>query len=489
MKENTPHPPDIFEGLVTGLGEYYAYIDLINQAGKAVVHISQLSNRFDPPPMSDYLAIGSLVRGIVVGHDSRSGRLEISPRLLNLNSSPRSQEILDWTVTYANDFESVLVHQDLVGILKPSNDRWCRYRVLREGGILVDGTTIAARPSGKVDEDNREILRLPLYREQSTTICPSSLTGEIIFWRRNATRKKDQMLRNILYAHTERGYLFRLECNNVLSIEEHFCIGDSVSFSPAESFLNGINLGELVENSKIIPQNRSFKVGEKASGKIVRLLPGGALVLVGDGQEAFLLASTILPGKGFIGSVLKVGDWVEAKFLELTDRKGKAGLLSFVRLTTESDVSNQNRNPLIDIRSERRSTTKGGLGRNSSFRAEVTDKYGHICCFCGESFRSTNSSAMQAAHIIPRGKRGADHPKNGLCICPIHHWAFDRGLISIDEVYKVIVAKHVQNEKSTGEWLTKLHGRPAVFSSTAELSVEALAWHRKNIFIGETYLS
>jgi predicted RNA-binding protein with RPS1 domain len=304
LKEHISPLQNVVEGTVTGLGEYYAYLDLKDNLGKAIVHISKLSNRFDPPPISNYLEIGSQLRGLAIGYDFRTGRLEISPRDLNSHPKRRSEQLLDWKVTYANEFESVLTHDDLVGVLRSSRDGWCRYRVLRESGILVEGATIAANCSGEVSEDNREILKLPTYQVHTSIASSTILTGDIVFWRKNTTRKKDQMLRNILYVHTERGFLFRIECNNVISIEKHFSIGDSVSFFQCNRSLNGIAFGDLSPETQIRTESRAFQVGERVQAKVVRLLPGGALVLVGDDQEAFLSASTVLPGKGFIGSVL-----------------------------------------------------------------------------------------------------------------------------------------------------------------------------------------
>ncbi len=475
----------VLVGTVTALGQFYAYVDLDDGAGQAIVHISQLSNNFDQPPMSDHLSVSDRIKGICVGRDERTARLEISPRRLSGRSGVRSQELLDWQVVLANEFGSILRCGSMIGALRLVDHGWSHYRVLWDGGVLADGATIAARCCGLLDEDGRQILELPSYQLGADEAQSTELSGEIILWRPDATRKKDEMLRNILYVHTERGFVFRIECNNVIAIDEHFSIGDTVRFHQRKFIMNGIPIGELVPECQVQPGQGEYVADQRVTGKVTRLLPGGAIVLVADCRAAYLPASAVLPGKGFIGSVLKVGDWVEAEISELSEREGQVGLLSFLRLARESEVSLRGRDPLVDLRSEHRRSIRGGFGRDASFRLAVTDKYEHVCCCCGESYRLVNASAMEAAHVIPRGKRGADHVSNGLCFCPIHHWAFDRGLFTIYGDLTVRVAKAVLSEQSETGWLAKLHGRAAAFPKSIEVNLDALTWHRLNIFLGD----
>ncbi len=48
---------------------------------------------------------------------------------------------------------------------------------------------------------------------------------------------------------------------------------------------------------------------------------------------------------------------------------------------------------------------------------------------------------VQAAHIRPVPDRGPDSVRNGLALSGTVHWMFDRGLISIDDDYSLIVAE------------------------------------------------
>ena len=90
---------------------------------------------------------------------------------------------------------------------------------------------------------------------------------------------------------------------------------------------------------------------------------------------------------------------------------------------------------------------------------------------------------MEAAHIIPRAKRGSDTVSNGLCLCPMHHWAFDRGLWSLDESMVVRVASAVRDQSCVRvDWLANFHGKPATFPLGVKASLEAIDWHYRNIF-------
>src|SRR3977135_4341515 len=49
---------------------------------------------------------------------------------------------------------------------------------------------------------------------------------------------------------------------------------------------------------------------------------------------------------------------------------------------------------------------------------------------------------VQAAHIQPVASKGPDSVRNGLALSGTVHWMFDRGLVSIGDDYKILVAKN-----------------------------------------------
>ncbi len=49
---------------------------------------------------------------------------------------------------------------------------------------------------------------------------------------------------------------------------------------------------------------------------------------------------------------------------------------------------------------------------------------------------------VQAAHIQPVSKNGPDSFRNGVALSGTVHWMFDRGLVSIDDDYSILIAKN-----------------------------------------------
>ncbi len=71
---------------------------------------------------------------------------------------------------------------------------------------------------------------------------------------------------------------------------------------------------------------------------------------------------------------------------------------------------------------------------SAKFRREVRETYRSTCVVCGihlPSLGSDTNPGVDAAHILPWADYDMDHITNGLCLCKLHHWAFDEGLIEI----------------------------------------------------------
>ena len=53
---------------------------------------------------------------------------------------------------------------------------------------------------------------------------------------------------------------------------------------------------------------------------------------------------------------------------------------------------------------------------------------------------------IEAAHIIPHSdERGTDEVNNGICLCRLHHGAYDNSLIFIDENLNIKINEHKIN--------------------------------------------
>lgn len=80
--------------------------------------------------------------------------------------------------------------------------------------------------------------------------------------------------------------------------------------------------------------------------------------------------------------------------------------------------------------------------RDSVFARQIQTAYDKRCAMTG--LRIINGGGRpeaQAAHIRPVAQDGPDSPRNGLALSSTFHWMFDRGLLSIDDDFKILKAK------------------------------------------------
>lgn len=125
--------------------------------------------------------------------------------------------------------------------------------------------------------------------------------------------------------------------------------------------------------------------------------------------------------------------------------------------------------------------------REAVFRREIIKLYDDTCCVTGVRVSAPYSFSMvDACHIVPFYKTFNNHPTNGIALCPNLHRAFDKGAMSVDDQYRVMVSgTFVENESSR-------YSLKALAGTLLELPVdkrfwpdrEAFAWHREHIFKG-----
>jgi putative restriction endonuclease len=123
--------------------------------------------------------------------------------------------------------------------------------------------------------------------------------------------------------------------------------------------------------------------------------------------------------------------------------------------------------------------------RDTVFRREVVRIYDDRCCVTGVRVTAPYSFSMvDACHIVPFYKTFNNHPTNGIALCPNLHRAFDKGAISIDDNYHVIVSQtFVENEDSAYS-LKRLAGKRIELPKDEQYlpDLEAFAWHREHTF-------
>jgi putative restriction endonuclease len=79
-------------------------------------------------------------------------------------------------------------------------------------------------------------------------------------------------------------------------------------------------------------------------------------------------------------------------------------------------------------------------GRSARFSVQVVCGYHHTCALTGyRIITQSGESVVEAAHIEPFATSRNNDIHNGLALCRNAHWAFDRGLWSVDDQFRVLV--------------------------------------------------
>ena len=120
--------------------------------------------------------------------------------------------------------------------------------------------------------------------------------------------------------------------------------------------------------------------------------------------------------------------------------------------------------------------------RGGVFKKEVPKMYNYTCCISGLRIDSgDNISMVDACHIIPFSESFNDTISNGLSLCPNLHRALDRGLISINNDYKVITNKNFSEPFPSIYNIKQFEGKKILLPNSDRHfpSFESLGYHRK----------
>lgn len=126
------------------------------------------------------------------------------------------------------------------------------------------------------------------------------------------------------------------------------------------------------------------------------------------------------------------------------------------------------------------------LARDRRFVGLVLENYRYSCAMCGfHALINGQSTGVDACHIKWHSARGPDTLANGIALCKMHHWAFDRGVVTLNEDLIVTKATSFVVCNSGGLRLDDLHGqRLAVNPREEHPHADHLGWHRQNVYLG-----
>jgi len=122
--------------------------------------------------------------------------------------------------------------------------------------------------------------------------------------------------------------------------------------------------------------------------------------------------------------------------------------------------------------------------RDAAFSVAVKNAYGNTCAMTGLKIINGGGRAeVQAAHIQPVSEKGSDSIRNGLALSGTVHWMFDRGLVSVDDDFSILVAKDRLPDTAL-RLLNENHRLILPQRTDLRPHRHYLGYHRENIFKG-----
>lgn len=117
------------------------------------------------------------------------------------------------------------------------------------------------------------------------------------------------------------------------------------------------------------------------------------------------------------------------------------------------------------------------------FRHAVLSSYRGRCCMSGLS----EPKLLIASHIVPWNidKTNRLNPSNGLCLSAIHDRAFDKGLITLNDNFTIVISEQIQKRNDTfmKEIFLPLSGKKIEFPERFTPDISFVAWHRATLFL------
>lgn len=117
-------------------------------------------------------------------------------------------------------------------------------------------------------------------------------------------------------------------------------------------------------------------------------------------------------------------------------------------------------------------------GRDAAFRKVVIDVYDYRCAACGLRLNLDGIVLVEAAHLIPWSESHDDNPRNGMALCPNHHYAMDQHLIAPTPNMVWMVSGKLDDRRDGEAELVKLNKRIVLKPKLAQFlpKPEALEW-------------
>lgn len=114
-----------------------------------------------------------------------------------------------------------------------------------------------------------------------------------------------------------------------------------------------------------------------------------------------------------------------------------------------------------------------------SFRDFVMFGYNYKCAITGSVIRYKSLMNLEAAHIWPKSHNGLFLPSNGIALCRDMHYAFDKGMFTIDDNFKVNIHPDIESD-----YLKQYNNKQLFIPANPFFrpDINNLHYHRSNIY-------
>jgi len=121
----------------------------------------------------------------------------------------------------------------------------------------------------------------------------------------------------------------------------------------------------------------------------------------------------------------------------------------------------------------------------SFFRQTVLASYGGRCCITANPI----CALLIASHILPWSAHPDQrvNPRNGLCLARTHDAAFDAGLITLDESWRLLISPRLRDylpSATLEQNFTAYEGKPITLPEKFRPDEDFMRGHRERVFVG-----
>jgi len=149
----------------------------------------------------------------------------------------------------------------------------------------------------------------------------------------------------------------------------------------------------------------------------------------------------------------------------------------------EQEILNENfgqASKKVQVQKEQEKYLRGEL-----FKKVIPEIYDYSCAFSGLKVTTKRGfNLVESCHISPFSQTQDDHVHNGISLSPNMHKIFDRGLITVDEDYRLVISKQIMEDANHPYSLKKLEGKKITLPKNVNYfpSQEKFKYHRDYIF-------